>query len=77
MASTEVPLSSVKSASELAELLKVDIKALYCSDIIRPVVSCGLEGCIFPALARNKQCGRHGSGPRCAVHRQNSFPTNM
>ena len=44
MAQIDIPLSSMNSAAELSTWLNVDIKAHYCTDIIRPLVSCSCSG---------------------------------
>jgi hypothetical protein len=74
------------SAPELAKVLNVDTKTLYCTRVIVPLTPCTAEEftyCsldallhrrgVYPALLRNRQ-RVHSAGPRCAVHRQDWFP---
>ena len=66
--------STIESSSSLAKALNINnINALYCTDVIKPVVPCDAVDCCYPALMRNGQAGR-AAGPRCAFHQQTWFP---
>lgn len=64
--------SECSSAGEVAEILRVPVGAVYCIELEKDT-TCGIEGCMYPAVRRNAQKG-HNSGPRCCIHNKVWYP---